>query len=137
MYIDFGIMFVIASNGENLRLDIISDGGPNPIRDIIFDYDAGIKLNEWHTIRLEAYDPDGERSTPVTKVFVDDELMGESTIFFRSNQPNAVYDRSNELFRVYSRAHVTTLTYLDNVYCSRETKVYVEGGDDTSDLRDK
>ena len=103
---------------------------------MIIDYSDKIRTDEWHRIRFEAYDPINGGELPVIKVFVDDELRGESSIYYRSDS-GANYSSNFAWFKIYSKAGVITDTYLDNIYCSRELKEYVKGDDDISDLRDR
>jgi hypothetical protein len=134
VFIDNGFMLTISTDGDYLRIDVISDGVANPERNIMVNYSDKVSVTEWHRIRFEAYDPIDDGALPVIKVFVDDDLYGESTIYYRSDR-GVNYNSAFSWFKIYSKAGVTTDTYVDNVYCSREHKEYVQGDDDISDLR--
>lgn len=134
VFIDNGFMLTISTDGSYLRIDVISDGVANPNRTVIINYSDRVRVDEWHRIRFEAYDPINGGELPVIKVFVDDELRGESSIYYRSDS-GANYASNFAWFKIYSKAGVITDTYVDNIYCSRESKEYIEGDDDISDLR--
>ena len=136
VFIDKGFMLTISTDGSYLRISVVSDGVANPERNIMVNYSDKVSVTEWHRIRFEAYDPIDDGALPVIKVFVDDDLYGESTIYYRSDR-GVNYNSAFSWFKIYSKAGVTTDTYVDNVYCSREHKEYVKGDDDISDLRDR
>jgi hypothetical protein len=133
IYIGNSFLVQMNLDGGKMRLIAISDESGEALKQEILYSAQGVKANEWHRLRFEAYDSD-ENDAPVLKLFVDDELIG-TTNMYKGKRTGAQYSSTFTGISFYSMKSVTTDIYLDNVYLSREMKDYVADSDDISDMR--
>ena len=133
IYIGNSFLIQMNLDGGKMRLIAISDESGEALKQEILYSSQGVKANEWHRLRFEAYDSD-ENDEPVLKLFVDDELIG-TTNMYKGKRTGSQYNSTFSGISFYSMKSVTTDVYLDNVYLSREMKDYVADSDDISDLR--
>ena len=132
-----GSSFMLELCVENNYLTAnLASARANPINDFILKADAQIVAKgTWNRIRVEAFDPEDKASLPHLKLFVNEELIAESTCYFGKESGKA-YNAYFDTIDIYSVMGSNMLIYLDNIYCSREIKAYVEDSDDISDMRD-
>ena len=129
-----GFMIQIYQSSGYLRIVAISDESAQMITKEILPASAKISASEWHTIRVEVYDDNGEE-LPVLKLFVDEELYGMTSVYYGS-RTGAKYNSTLSSISFYSMRGVTTDVYIDNVFINREYKVFDAESDDISDSRD-
>ena len=129
-----GFMIQIYQSSGYLRMVAISDESAQMITKEILPASAKISASEWHTIRVEVYDDNGEE-LPVLKLFVDEELYGMTSVYYGS-RTGAKYNSTLSSISFYSMRGVTTDVYIDNVFINREYKVFDAESDDISDSRD-
>ena len=128
-----GFMIQIYQSSGYLRMVAISDESGSALTQEILPTSAKISASEWHTIRVEVYDDNGE-GLPVLKLFVDEELYGMTSVYYGS-RTGAKYNSTLSSISFYSMRGVTTDVYIDNVFINREYKVFDAESDDISDAR--
>ena len=133
IYIGNSFLVQLEKSNGYIVIIVLSDESGEAWRQTILPASERIRADEWHRFRFEAYDDDGD-GNPVLKFFVDDDLMATSTIY-KNQRTGSTYNTTFQSLNIYSMKSVTTDIYLDNIYLHRETKDYVEGSDDISDMR--
>jgi hypothetical protein len=129
------MMLGVAKVGDYLRVRSMSDNTASPKTYTLLSESEKIRADVWHRIRLEVYEPMGQKTTPDIKFFVDNICVSDSSdVYLGSNVEGQQYNPGCTYVTVYSLAGYETLAYFDNVYFSREIK-YFEPGDDVSDMR--
>ena len=91
---------------------------------------------DWNKIRFEMYAPEDDLDHAVIKLFVNDDYIASTTLFFGSHNASATYNSNFASISFCSRMKRDTENYFDNVFARREDKPYDAENHDTSDSRD-
>ena len=130
-----GFMIQLYQSSGYLRMVISSDETGQAITQEILSASERIKADEWHTIRVEVYDDNGDgEGAPVLKLFVDEKLYGVSSNFYGS-RTGTQYNNTLSGISFYSMKGVATDVYFDNIFINREYKTFDAESDDISDSR--
>lgn len=116
-------MFLITvKNGRVNVLDISGQSGEGVI---VNDLDVFFPLNEWHNLRFEYYH--GTHESARIKIFLDGNLRAVSNNYFgnregKEGNPSTAYATA----RIYSLSDSKVVSYLDNIYASKDNEQYKE-----------
>ena len=83
----------------------------------------------WHTVRIEHYPEEG---TPVTRVYVDSTLIGESSNYLGKQSGTAPNEPSYTIANFYALFSTDFVGYFDNITLNADAKRY--DGDFTEEL---
>ena len=126
--------FTINKSGNKITIKDVS----NTDRAADFDVIAETSTNKWFKLRIEYYYPDAMGSSgidaPVTKIFIDDELVTTSYKYANSDISTTA-PSAYTAARFYSMARTETHVYFDDTYFATETKAYDVTDDSITDSR--
>ena len=131
-----GYMFTISKSGQYLTFASLSGYGGDAHTETLATTANKISASEWNKIRFEVYEPDSSDDETYIKFFVNDSLVGISTLYFEKHLGKA-YDPNITNVAFYSMMRVVTVNCFDNIYISKEDKVLDLEDEDVSDARDQ
>ena len=129
-------MFTISKSGQYLTFASLSGYGGDAHTEALATTADKIIASEWNKIRFEVYEPDSSDDETYIKFFVNDSLVGISTLYFEKHLGKA-YDPNITNVAFYSMMRVVTVNCFDNIYISKEDKVLDLEDEDVSDARDR
>ena len=117
-----GFMFMIYKSGDYYKIVALSSTNISLGTEMLVNTSMKLRTDEWHTIRVEAYDPEEGETIPTIKFYIDEAHVATTNMYIGSKSGNA-YNSTFTSLEIYGCAPVYTVLYLDNVYLNRE---YIE-----------
>ena len=129
---DDGCIFQITM-GDKYLIDIVKNGDVITVKDVMdFNRSAGktvrmtFKCDEWHTIRFEFYvagDETNALEKPITKIWLDDELVAISETYKDADRGGSVSATYKQV-TIYAMKIPQVYAYFDNVRAIAEDIIY-------------
>jgi hypothetical protein len=116
--------------GSTYQLTLTSEGdmvriGDSSTKGVSNDFGVSFPKNEWHTVRVEYYFT-GDRSTTVTKIFLDGALRALSDNFYGKTPDGGKPDLNFAEVHFYTLYGPVVDVYLDNIYACKDKVTYME-----------
>ena len=95
------------------------------------------KIGEWFSFRIEYYMPEEEGAKPNIKIWFNDEFVRNSQLYYDSHISGSLPRTNFTAMEIYSMRGAGTYVYIDDCYCSVETKEFDPDEREYSDARDE
>ena len=93
------------------------------------------KIGEWFSFRIEYYMPEEDGASPNIKIWFNEEFVRNSQLYYDSHLGSLPRTNFNAM-EIYSMRGAGTYVYIDDVYCSVETKEFDPDETEFWDARD-
>ena len=114
-----GFQFIMYKSGDYLTISAIQSENVSLGSEKLVTTAHKLPAFEWCKIRIEVFDPLEGEYTPTIKFYVNEELVGTTSMYYGSASGKGYSPVFTQL-TIYSCAPVATEIYLDNVYLNRE-----------------